>query len=74
MPNEYWTPLIGFLPDRFPEPDAKLLDHQTAPARQPKVADLVDHDEKVKKNDDLEKDENDAKGVQEHSWRYWVRS
>jgi hypothetical protein len=29
----------------------------------------VDHDEKVKKNDDLEEDENDAKGVQEHSRR-----
>ena len=30
------------------------------------MAQLMDHDEEIKKDDDLEKDKNDAKDVQQH--------
>ena len=54
------------LPKRFAEPDAELFDHQPAPARREKMAQLMDDDEQIKKDDNLEKDKNDAKDVQQH--------
>ena len=37
----------GFAPDRLSEPDGKLLNDQTAPARCQKVTQFVDHNEQV---------------------------
>src|SRR3954447_15608682 len=53
-------------PERFAEPDAELLDHQSAPPRGEKVPELMDNDEQIKKDNDLEQDEEDATGVQDH--------
>ena len=53
-------------PKRFAEPDAKFLDVKPAPARGQKMAQLVDDDEQVKKDENLEEDEDDADGVQKH--------
>ena len=46
-----------FLPKRFAEPDAEFLDVEPAPARRQKMAQLMDDDEQIKKDDDLEEDE-----------------
>ena len=52
-----------FLPERFAEPDAELLDVQSAPARRQKMAQLMHDDEQIKEDDDLKEDEEDAKDV-----------
>src|SRR4051812_33960298 len=54
------------LPERFSEPDAESFDVQSAPARRQEMAQLVDDDEEIKKENDLEKDENDAQDMNEH--------
>ena len=54
------------LPERFAEPDAELLDVKPAPARGQEMAQLVDHDEQVKEDNDLEEDKDDAKDVEQH--------
>jgi hypothetical protein len=51
-------------PKRFAEPDAEFLDHQPTPARGEKMSKLMHDDEQVKKNDNLEEDDEDAKNVQ----------
>ncbi len=65
-PNEYCDAVDRLLPKRFAEPDAEFFDHQPAPARGEEMAQFMDHDEEVKEDDDLEKDKNDAKDVQQH--------
>ena len=50
-----------FLPERFAEPDAEFLDVESAPARGEKMTELMDDDEQIKKNEDLEEDE-DGRG------------
>src|SRR4029453_19025524 len=58
------------LPNRFPKPDAKFLDVETPPPRREKMPELVNHDQQVKKDEDLEQDEDDASDMQNHvvSW------
>ena len=55
-----------FFPKRFAEPDAELLDVETTPARCQKMAQLMHNDEQIKKNKDLEEDEDDARDVDDH--------
>ncbi len=59
------------LPERFPKPDAKLFDHQTAPAGGEEVPQLMHDDEQIKKDNDLEEDEKDAEDM--HDDEFLIR-
>ena len=65
-PNEYSTPLIVFFQSGLPNQTPNFSITKPPPARREKMAQLMDHDEEIKKDDDLEKDKNDAKDVQQH--------
>ena len=54
------------LPKRFAKPDAEFLDVETPPSRREKMPELMHHDEQVKKDENLEQDEDDASDMQNH--------
>src|SRR6266702_3828236 len=53
-------------PERLAEPDTELLDVNPAPARRQKMTELMHDDEQIKKNEDLEKNEDGACDVEKH--------
>jgi len=52
-----------FFPERFAEPDAEFFYVKPSPARRQKMPQFMHHDQQVKKNENLEQDEDDADNV-----------
>jgi hypothetical protein len=55
-----------FFPERLAEPDAEFFYVKPAPARCQKMPELMNYDEQIKKNEYLEKNEDDATDMKKH--------
>src|SRR5438034_11591260 len=55
-----------FFPERFAEPDAEFFYVKSSPARRQEMPQFMHHNQQVKKNENLEQDEDDADDVQKH--------
>src|ERR1041385_7170758 len=52
-----------FFPERFSEPNAEFFHVKSSPARRQKMPQFMHHDEQIKKNKNLEQNEDDAADV-----------
>ena len=56
----------GFFPERFAEPDPEFFYVKSPPARSQKMPEFMHYDEQIKKDEDLQQDQNNAGDLQNH--------